>query len=42
MIPLFNLEATAGLVELFEYYDEKTPIDYLSLPNLPRCDGAVL
>lgn len=40
-IPLYNLEATAGLVELFRHVDEKTPIDYLSIPNLPKCDGAV-
>ncbi|WP_425628826.1 helix-turn-helix domain-containing protein [Cellulophaga lytica] len=41
MIPLFNLEASAGLVELFQHVGEKTPIDYLSIPNLPKCDGAV-
>lgn len=41
MIPLFNIEATAGLVELFNHVDEKTPIDFLSIPNLPKCDGAV-
>lgn len=40
-IPLFNLEATAGLVGLFEHVNENTPIDYLSIPNLPKCDGAV-
>jgi phage repressor protein C with HTH and peptisase S24 domain len=41
MIPLFNIEAAAGLVELFQHVDEKTPIDFLSIPNLPKCDGAV-
>ena len=40
-IPLYNLEATAGLVELFQHYDENKPIDFLSIPNLPKCDGAV-
>ncbi len=40
-IPLYNLEATAGLVELFQHVNEKTPIDYLSIPNLPKSDGAV-
>lgn len=40
-IPLYNLEATAGLVELFRHVDEKAPIDFLSIPNLPKCDGAV-
>ena len=41
MIPLFNIEAAAGLVELFQHVDEKTPIDFLSIPNLAKCDGAV-
>jgi phage repressor protein C with HTH and peptisase S24 domain len=41
MIPLFNIEAAAGLVELFQHVNEKTPIDFLSIPNLPKCDGAV-
>lgn len=41
MIPLFNLEAAAGLVDLFQHYNEITPIDHLSIPNLPKCDGAV-
>lgn len=39
-IPLYNLEATAGLAALFE--DVKTvPLSYISLPDLPACDGAV-
>lgn len=39
-VPLYNLEATAGLVALFE--DVKTvPLSYISLPDLPACDGAV-
>ena len=29
------------MVELFRHVDEKTPMDYLSIPNLPKCDGAV-
>lgn len=40
-VPLFDLEAAAGLVELFQHYNENTPIDYISIPNLPKCDGAV-
>ncbi len=40
-IPFYNLEATAGLVELFNHINDKDPIDYLSIPNLPKCDGAV-
>lgn len=39
-IPLYNLEATAGLVSLFNDVDA-IPISYISLPDLPACDGAV-
>ena len=40
-IPLYNLEATAGLVSLFNDVDA-IPISYISLPDLPACDGAVM
>lgn len=39
-IPLYNLEATAGLVSLFNDANA-APVGYVSLPNLPSCDGAV-
>lgn len=41
-IPLYDIEATAGVVELFRNKNGKTiPIDYISIPNLPKCDGAI-
>jgi len=40
-IPLYNLEATAGLVELFRDHNDIKPIDTIHIPNLPACDGAV-
>lgn len=40
-IPLYDLEATAGLVSLFQHQGDTKPIDYISIPNLPKCDGAV-
>ena len=40
-VPLYDLEATAGLVSLFLDTHAKTPIDYISIPDLPLCDGAV-
>jgi phage repressor protein C with HTH and peptisase S24 domain len=40
-IPLYDLEAVAGLVPLFNDTNQQTPIDYISIPNLPKCDGAV-
>lgn len=41
VIPIYNLEATAGLVELFNDSNETQAIDTLSIPNLPKCDGAL-
>ncbi len=40
-IPLYNLEATAGVVSLFNDSSNIEPIDYLKIPNLPKCDGAL-
>ncbi|SMG35819.1 S24 family peptidase [Sphingobacterium psychroaquaticum] len=40
LVPLYNIEASAGLVQLFGR-DQTTPIDYISIPNLPACDGAI-
>lgn len=40
-IPLYNLEATAGVVSLFNDSNDVEPIDYLQIPNLPKCDGAL-
>lgn len=41
-IPLYDLEATAGMVGLFKG-DSRTnePVDFISIPNLPKCDGAI-
>lgn len=41
IIPLYDIEAAAGLVDLFSHKDKKTPIDTIKIPNLPKCDGAV-
>ncbi len=38
-VPLYDIEAVAGLVPLFTSHSN--PIDHLSIPNLPKCDGAV-
>lgn len=40
-VPLYNLEATAGVVALFNDYNETQPVDYIKIPNLPKCDGAL-
>ena len=40
-IPLYNVEATAGIVPLFENPNEYDTGEYLDIPNLPKCDGAL-
>ena len=40
-IPLYDIEAVAGLVPLFSGKGNQTPIDYISIPRLLKCDGAV-
>ncbi len=40
-IPLYDIDATAGIVALFSDSFAQTPDDYLSIPNLPPCDGAI-
>lgn len=41
LVPLYSLEASAGLVQLFQDSSSIEPIDMISIPNLPKCDGAV-
>lgn len=38
-VPLFDFEASAGLVKLFD--SRPNVLDYIQIPNMPRCDGAV-
>lgn len=42
-IPLFNVEATLGLIPIINGngLDNERVIDYISIPNLPKCDGAI-
>ncbi len=40
-VPLYSIEATAGLVPLFEQQGAHSPINYIHIPNLPKCDGAI-
>ncbi|WP_374175067.1 helix-turn-helix transcriptional regulator [Flavobacterium tructae] len=39
-VPVYDVETTDGMVSLFKESEEK-PIDYVSVPNLPKCDGAI-
>lgn len=40
-VPLYSIEGTAGLVPLFADRTETKPINYIHIPNLPKCDGAI-
>ncbi len=40
-IPLYDIEAVAGLVPLFNDARNQKPVDHISIPYLPKCDGAV-
>ena len=40
-VPLYSVEGTAGLVPLFEEQSATKPINYIHIPNLPKCDGAI-
>ena len=40
-VPLYSIEATAGLAPLFAERPETQPGNFIHIPNLPKCDGAV-
>lgn len=39
-VPLYSIEGTAGLIPLFTNQETK-PENYIHIPNLPKCDGAI-
>ena len=40
-VPLYSIEGTAGLVPLFADQANAKPVNYIHIPNLPKCDGAI-
>ncbi len=40
-VPLYSIEGTAGLVPLFAAETPAEPLNYIHIPNLPKCDGAI-
>ncbi len=42
-IPLYNIAASAGVFDIIteEHRQRSIPIDYIQIPNMPACDGAV-
>lgn len=41
-IPLYNAEAIAGVIPIFDDLVAQDPMDYLQIPNAPKCDGALI
>lgn len=40
-VPLYSIEGTAGLVPLFNDRAQLKPVNFIHIPNLPKCDGAI-
>ena len=40
-VPLYSIEGTAGLVPLFTDQAQSKPVNFIHIPNLPKCDGAI-
>ena len=40
-VPLYSIEGTAGLVPLFADRTSAKPVNFIHIPNLPKCDGAI-
>lgn len=40
-IPLYNMEAAAGIVQLFRDNNSDQVIDYVQVPGIAKCDGAI-
>lgn len=43
LIPLYEISASAGVMELLSdvHRQRQIPIDYIQIPNMPACDGAL-
>lgn len=41
VIPLYEIDATAGLITLFDSQIRQNPVGNISIPNAPKCDGAL-
>ena len=40
-VPLYDLEASASVEQIFSDRNDLVPTDYIRIPNLPKCDGAM-
>jgi len=40
-VPLYDVHAAVSVSALFENENSEKPVDYITIPNLPKCDGAI-
>ena len=40
-IPLYNIQTVAGIVDLFDHNENQVPVDYIKIPKITECDGAL-
>ena len=40
-VPLYDIQASASVVALFRDSSTEIPVDHITIPNLPKCDGAI-
>ena len=40
-VPLYSIEGTAGLVPIFAEESTAKAVNFIHIPNLPKCDGAI-
>lgn len=40
-VPFYDVTATAGVVEIFSKAGTAVPLEFIQIPGLPRCDGAI-
>ncbi|MCC9063353.1 S24 family peptidase [Flavobacterium piscisymbiosum] len=40
-IPLYNIQTTSGIIDLFGNNEYQTPVDHVSIPTISECDGAL-
>lgn len=40
-VPLYDIQASASVIALFKDQNGEKPIDHITIPNLPKCDGAI-
>jgi phage repressor protein C with HTH and peptisase S24 domain len=40
-IPLYHTSATAGVVEIISNPTDQSPVGFITIPGVPKCDGAL-